>query len=760
MMKKYNITNKIFLEQDSNIIEEFVKIGYANEGLRQQNLDFALHNFDILLSPNSPSPEYTVLYEVGSGIGNIITTLPTIQAIAEIIGEKISIYHPAGKEFAALYKQNPYINKVYFCNESLTGISFDLYIKSSIARKPMPLVSSEFCLNLLKHYEYNYDGRFVSEVYFHYWPVAQFFKQQRQIELEKTLSVPKIYFNQQTKNQRLNRIGISRGKVEDVWNKRQWNNWKELLCFSFGDYNFVSYGHEEEYVENTINETGLSFEQTLISMRSCDLFIAADGGLCHVAEALGIPTIWLFGPTGASKNGPVSMENQLVVREPVHCSPCLYSPNWFTCKENVCMRSIKSEDLHTKVDKFLKSEFRYRQPDQAAFNFYLHDLRQIISPSNYNFSKLKPEKRQDQYHILKKQLIKDDFMGIFFSLASGMILLEKGCSSKVIQVLPQELSDLLKGQLPSCLGTLKNNFLTEKQVGEIIDEINTRNSSQIVPYSRVESFAQTNINQTIWSYGNEQNLMVFDKPVIIISGPVLRDRQSKQILTIDLIGKVLSTLGKIVIYVSDDENLLDQENFLIKKQNLLLSHVSKIDDISKFSSIRHYSQDDFVISQSSPSLALIELIRRYAELTDSIYPRSNLQRRQGPISHVEVLVLGDIYSNLKEINQLIAINPFVNFSFENEIERYLDFPNVFAADSKLKYDEILIFVNVDNFLLTQVGLNLETVSDFSTLRLYEGGQIKTYDFVNHGYSDIEIHHLLDLTKIWSITNNEINIVDD
>lgn len=55
---------------------------------------------------------------------------------------------------------------------------------------------------------------------------------------------------------------------------------------------------------------------------ACELFLTNDSGAMHVASALGVPTIAVFGPTDEEATGPTG-EHSLVVREPVECSPCL-----------------------------------------------------------------------------------------------------------------------------------------------------------------------------------------------------------------------------------------------------------------------------------------------------------------------------------------------------------------------------------------------------------------------------------------------------
>lgn len=55
---------------------------------------------------------------------------------------------------------------------------------------------------------------------------------------------------------------------------------------------------------------------------SCTLYLTNDSGPMHVAAALGVPTVAVFGATDHEATGP-SAGWARVVREPVDCSPCL-----------------------------------------------------------------------------------------------------------------------------------------------------------------------------------------------------------------------------------------------------------------------------------------------------------------------------------------------------------------------------------------------------------------------------------------------------
>jgi heptosyltransferase II len=66
----------------------------------------------------------------------------------------------------------------------------------------------------------------------------------------------------------------------------------------------------------------------------CALVLSNDSGLMHVAGALGIPLIAMFGSTNPAATSPVG-EKSIVIRHAVACSPCLkpVCPTDFRCME-------------------------------------------------------------------------------------------------------------------------------------------------------------------------------------------------------------------------------------------------------------------------------------------------------------------------------------------------------------------------------------------------------------------------------------------
>lgn len=100
-------------------------------------------------------------------------------------------------------------------------------------------------------------------------------------------------------------------------------------------------------VLNLAGNTNLKEAVLLISQ--CRLFISNDSGLMHVAGALNIPTIAIFGSTNPQTTSPVGNQSVVIHRE-VACSPCLKK----TCPTDFkCMELITVEDIWQAAQKIL-----------------------------------------------------------------------------------------------------------------------------------------------------------------------------------------------------------------------------------------------------------------------------------------------------------------------------------------------------------------------------------------------------------------------
>jgi len=88
---------------------------------------------------------------------------------------------------------------------------------------------------------------------------------------------------------------------------------------------------------------GLSLVQLASVLEGCRLFIGNDSGISHMAAALGLPTLAIFGPTDHRVWSPRG-EKVEVVRIGLPCSPCP-EERFFLCKDIQCLHQIEIADV-------------------------------------------------------------------------------------------------------------------------------------------------------------------------------------------------------------------------------------------------------------------------------------------------------------------------------------------------------------------------------------------------------------------------------
>jgi len=94
-----------------------------------------------------------------------------------------------------------------------------------------------------------------------------------------------------------------------------------------------------------------SVRQVMALISRCHAFITNDSGLMHVAGALNMPTVAIFGSTNPVTTSPPGNRN-IIIRKPVDCSPCLKTdcPTDFRC-----MNLIGVDEVVAAVRQAVKS---------------------------------------------------------------------------------------------------------------------------------------------------------------------------------------------------------------------------------------------------------------------------------------------------------------------------------------------------------------------------------------------------------------------
>ena len=107
-------------------------------------------------------------------------------------------------------------------------------------------------------------------------------------------------------------------------------------------------GHSHYPLINLAGKTNL--KEAVAVMARCSLFISNDSGLMHVAGALNIPTVAIFGSTNPVATAPVG-DKSVVIYKGASCSPCLKE----TCPTDYrCMDMISVDDVYETSRSFLE----------------------------------------------------------------------------------------------------------------------------------------------------------------------------------------------------------------------------------------------------------------------------------------------------------------------------------------------------------------------------------------------------------------------
>lgn len=115
-------------------------------------------------------------------------------------------------------------------------------------------------------------------------------------------------------------------------------------------------------IKNSLSDNAVIIPKTSVGelaglINECKLAIANDSGPMHIAAALGVPVIGLFGPTNPNAHRPYSKNSAFVIKDDLHCIIC----NKLICPYNhECMKELPAGDVLEKVEDlagaFLKSK--------------------------------------------------------------------------------------------------------------------------------------------------------------------------------------------------------------------------------------------------------------------------------------------------------------------------------------------------------------------------------------------------------------------
>ncbi|MEK7841269.1 MAG: lipopolysaccharide heptosyltransferase II, partial [Deltaproteobacteria bacterium] len=183
---------------------------------------------------------------------------------------------------------------------------------------------------------------------------------------------PKIYLTKEEKDWAegfLNGKGIGSGVIIGIapgasygpakrWMAERFKEVAERLVKDNGVRVILFGGKDDRGICSTVLDgvTGLNLageidiRKSIALINRCNLFITNDSGPMHIAAALGIPTVAIFGSTDPNLTRPLG-DNVRVVKKYIECSPCFDRE----CRYGHynCMESVTADDVYDVVKELL-----------------------------------------------------------------------------------------------------------------------------------------------------------------------------------------------------------------------------------------------------------------------------------------------------------------------------------------------------------------------------------------------------------------------
>ena len=119
-----------------------------------------------------------------------------------------------------------------------------------------------------------------------------------------------------------------------------------LILWGPGDEN------DSNYIKENLTGSVLAPKTTVSKMsgyiNNCSIILANDSGPMHIAAALNIPTLGIFGPTNPKAHAPYSENSAYVIKDDLFCIIC----NLLECPyHHECMMQLPVESILNQIEK-------------------------------------------------------------------------------------------------------------------------------------------------------------------------------------------------------------------------------------------------------------------------------------------------------------------------------------------------------------------------------------------------------------------------
>ncbi len=312
-----------------------------------------------------------------SSLGDIITTTAFLHALREK-HPGAEIHYVTKREFSELITNQPFVDKIYPLEKDQSVLDLAKSIKEEfdcvfdLHKNPRSillsmLIKKKRLKRVNKHTLYRWK-------LLH--PHLLFFIRNRETRynIDDQLKLinadlshkPNLEVKKRSLNLKRPIVGVAPGAHWDTkrWPEEYFARLIEMLTNK--GFSIVVFGskEEKEIAEKTIgNHTDilnligkLSILETIEHMKDCDIIVSNDSAAMHMAVAIDVPVVAIFGPTVREFGFfPKSKASIVIENENLKCRPCsLHGTNRCPLGHHKCMRDIKPETVLKAVEKLLE----------------------------------------------------------------------------------------------------------------------------------------------------------------------------------------------------------------------------------------------------------------------------------------------------------------------------------------------------------------------------------------------------------------------
>ena len=140
-------------------------------------------------------------------------------------------------------------------------------------------------------------------------------------------------------------------------NRKEWGiqNFQRTINLTSEKYHWMQVGISSDMLLNdVIDARGLTIRESAAVFAKADLALILEGGLMHLAKAVGTLAVVIYGGVISPKTS--GYPENLNIYTKVDCSPCFRSDKPLTnCEMMTCMKKITSDYVAENLDKMILS---------------------------------------------------------------------------------------------------------------------------------------------------------------------------------------------------------------------------------------------------------------------------------------------------------------------------------------------------------------------------------------------------------------------